>query len=114
MEFRILGALEVLEGERQIPVGAGKQRAVLALLLLHGNEVVATERLIDVLWGERPPDTARKALQIYVSRLRKVLGAERITTREPGYMLELAPDELDLHASSVSSGRAAGRGRKAR
>jgi DNA-binding SARP family transcriptional activator/tetratricopeptide (TPR) repeat protein len=97
MEFRILGALEVLEGERQIPLGAGKQRAVLALLLLHANEVVATERLIDELWGESPPVTARKALQIYISRLRKTLGAERITTREPGYVLELAQDELDLH-----------------
>jgi YVTN family beta-propeller protein len=97
MEFRILGALEVRDdGGSRIPLGAGKQRAVLAFLLLHGNEVVATERLIDELWGESPPETARKALQIYVSRLRKALGTARIGTHEPGYVLELDPDELDL------------------
>jgi YVTN family beta-propeller protein len=98
MEFRILGALEVRDdGGSRSPLGAGKQRAVLAFLLLHGNEVVPTERLIDELWGESPPETARKALQVYVSRLRKSLGASRIRTRGAGYVLELDPDELDLH-----------------
>jgi ABC-type transport system substrate-binding protein/DNA-binding SARP family transcriptional activator len=97
MEFRILGALEVRDdGDRRIPLGAGKQRAALAILLLHANEIVATDRLIDELWGGSPPETARKALQVYVTRLRKALGPERIQTREPGYMLELAPEELDL------------------
>ena len=97
MEFRILGVLEVREGESRIPLGAGKQRALLVLLLLHANEVVATERLIDELWGESPPETARKAVQVYVTRLRKVVGAERIRTHEPGYVLELDSDDLDLH-----------------
>jgi len=97
MEFRILGALEVRDGDRRILLGAGKQRAVLALLLLHANEVVATERLIDELWGESPPRTARKAVQVYVVRLRKALGADRIRTRPPGYLLELPPDELDVY-----------------
>jgi YVTN family beta-propeller protein len=98
MEFRVLGALEVREdGDRPIPLGAGKQRAALAILLLHANEVVGTERLIDELWGESPPKAARKALQVYVTHLRKALGFERIRTQGPGYMLELAPDELDLH-----------------
>jgi YVTN family beta-propeller protein len=98
MEFRILGALEVREdGDRPIPLGAGKQRAALAILLLHANEVVDTERLIDELWGESPPKAARKALQVYVTHLRKALGSERIRTHAPGYVLELAPDELDLH-----------------
>jgi YVTN family beta-propeller protein len=98
MEFRILGELEVRdESDRRIRLGAGKERAVLAILLLHANEVVATERLIDELWGESPPDTARKAIQVYIARLRKALGAERIRTHEPGYVLELAADELDLH-----------------
>jgi YVTN family beta-propeller protein len=98
MEFRVLGALEVREdGDRPIPLGAGKQRAALAILLLHANEVVGTERLIDELWGESPPRAARKALQVYVTHLRKALGSERIRTRAPGYVLELAPDELDLH-----------------
>jgi YVTN family beta-propeller protein len=96
MEFRILGALEVRDGNGRIRLGAGKQRALLALLLLHANEVVGTDRLIDLLWGERPPKTARKALQIYVSRLRKSLGPTRIRTHDPGYLLELDVDELDL------------------
>jgi YVTN family beta-propeller protein len=98
MEFRVLGALEVREdGDRSIPLGAGKQRAALAILLLHANEVVGTERLIDELWGESPPKAARKALQVYVTHLRKALGPERIRTQAPGYVLELAPDEFDLH-----------------
>jgi YVTN family beta-propeller protein len=98
MEFRVLGALEVREdGDRPIHLGAGKQRAALAILLLHANEVVSTERLIDELWGESPPKAARKALQVYVTHLRKALGSERIRTQAPGYVLELTPDELDLH-----------------
>jgi DNA-binding SARP family transcriptional activator len=96
MEFRILGTLEAREGESRIPLGAGKPRALLALLLLHANEVVSTERLIDELWGDDPPETARKAVQVYVTRLRKALGAHRIRTHEPGYVLELDSDELDL------------------
>jgi DNA-binding SARP family transcriptional activator/tetratricopeptide (TPR) repeat protein len=96
VEFRILGPLEVLADGRQIDVGGAKQRALLAILLLHPNEVVSTERLIDALWEEEVPDTARKALQIYVSRLRKLLGRERIVTRAPGYGLQVAPGELDL------------------
>jgi DNA-binding SARP family transcriptional activator len=96
MDFRLLGGLEVWDDERQVPLGGGKQRAVLAFLLLHANEVVATDRLIDELWGERPPDTARTALQVYVVRLRKALGADRIRTHEPGYVLELTPDQLDV------------------
>jgi DNA-binding SARP family transcriptional activator len=98
MEFRVLGALEVREdSDRPIHLGAGKQRAALAILLLHANEVVSTERLIDELWGESPPKAARKASQVYVTHLRKALGSERIRTHAPGYVLELAPDELDLH-----------------
>jgi YVTN family beta-propeller protein len=97
MEFRMLGELEVRDGgDRRIPLGAGKQRAVLALLLLHANEVVATDRLIDELWGESPPETARKAVQVHITRLRKALGAGRIRTRERGYVLDLDSDELDL------------------
>jgi DNA-binding SARP family transcriptional activator/ABC-type glycerol-3-phosphate transport system substrate-binding protein/class 3 adenylate cyclase len=98
VEFRVLGALEVLDdGDCRIPLGAGKQRAVLALLLLHANEVVPTERLIDEVWGESPPETARKAVQVYITRLRKALGPKRIRTRDPGYVLELESSELDLH-----------------
>jgi DNA-binding SARP family transcriptional activator/DNA-binding beta-propeller fold protein YncE len=100
MEFRILGPLEVCEDGRPLPLGGGRQRALLALLLLHRNEVVATERLIDELWGERPPETVAKVLQGYVSQLRRVLehdGGEprRLLTRPPGYLLRLEPGELD-------------------
>lgn len=97
MESRILGALEVRDVGRPVPLGGGKQRATLAILLLHANEVVATERLIDELWAESPPNTARKAVQVYVTRLRKALGPERIRTLEPAYVLELSPEELDVH-----------------
>jgi DNA-binding SARP family transcriptional activator/tetratricopeptide (TPR) repeat protein len=104
VEFRVLGPLEVLsEGER-LPLGGGKQRALLAVLLLHANEVVSSDRLIDLLWGEEAPDTAAKALQVHVSQLRKGLqsangeGAERVLkTRSPGYVLEIDPEQLDLH-----------------
>jgi YVTN family beta-propeller protein len=97
MEFRILGPLEVRhDGEGRIPLGAGKQRAALAILLLHPNQVLTTERLIDELWGDSPPKAARKALHVYVAGLRKALGAQRIRTHGPGYRLEVAPGELDL------------------
>jgi peptide/nickel transport system substrate-binding protein len=97
VEFRILGPLEVQDGGRRVQVGAGKQRAVLAILLLHANDVVSADRLVDELWGEATPETARKAVQVYVSRLRKALGEDRIRTSGRGYMLALSPDELDLH-----------------
>jgi DNA-binding SARP family transcriptional activator/class 3 adenylate cyclase len=96
MHFRVLGPLEVHDGGRRVPVGGGKERAVLALLLLHADQMVPLERLVDALWGEEPPETARKALQVYVSRLRRSLGNERIRTAGGGYVLELAGDELDL------------------
>jgi DNA-binding SARP family transcriptional activator len=96
VEFRILGPLEVLEDGRQIDIGGAKQRALLAILLLHTNEVVSTDRLIDTLWEDEPPETALKALQVYVSQLRKALGKERLETKVPGYRLNIDADELDL------------------
>ena len=86
MEFRLLGPLEVCEHGRSLALGGRKQRSLLAVLLLHANEVVATERLIDELWGESPPATAVKSVQVYVSRLRKQLGDGRLVTRSPGYV----------------------------
>ena len=96
MEFRILGPLEVEDEGRLLKLGGAQQRAVLALLLLHANDVVSRERLIDELWGGEPPDTARTALQVHVSHLRKLLGSDRIETRSPGYALHVEPGELDL------------------
>jgi DNA-binding SARP family transcriptional activator/tetratricopeptide (TPR) repeat protein len=97
MDFRILGPLEVQAEAGPLPLGGTKQRAVLAILLLHPNQVVSTDRLIEGLWGEQPPNTAAKALQVRVSRLRKLLEPERvIITRPPGYLIELEPDEFDL------------------
>src|SRR5687768_4329126 len=96
MEFRILGLLEAEEDGRGLPLGGPMQRALLALLLLHANEVVPRERLIDELWGAERPETARTALQVHVSQLRKTLGSERIVTRTPGYLLHTDPQELDL------------------
>ena len=96
MDFRILGPLEVLDDGRTLDLGGAKQRAALAVLALHANRVVAHERLIEALWDEEPPDTARKALQVYVSQLRKVLGRERLETKPRGYLLRLGPEELDV------------------
>jgi YVTN family beta-propeller protein len=99
MDFRILGSLEVLEGERLLDVGGGKQRSVLALMLLNANEVVPTDRLIDELWRDDAPPSAAKIVQVHVSRLRKALdgvGEGILITRGHGYELRVASGELDL------------------
>jgi DNA-binding SARP family transcriptional activator len=100
VQYKMLGPLEVADGERPVAVGAGKRRALLALLLLHANEVVPAERLIDELWGERPPATVAKSLHVYVSQLRKELahgnaGDGVLRTRGNGYVVEVGPDDLD-------------------
>ena len=87
LSFCILGPLEVREGGRELPVGTGRQRALLALLLVHPNELVASEQLIEELWSGRPPPSAHKALQGYVSQLRRALGGDTILTRSSGYVL---------------------------
>ncbi len=96
MQFRILGPLEAIDGGRSLPLGSARQRAMLALLLTRPNEVVSTDRMIDELWGAKPPRTALNIVQYYVSQLRKVLGAERIVTRPPGYAIRIEQNELDL------------------
>ena len=104
MDFRILGPLEALDGGRVVRLGGSKQRALLALFLVHANETLSTDRLIDELWGERPPATAAKTVQVHISRLRKALAgregngsADLVVTREHGYELELDPERLDAH-----------------
>jgi DNA-binding SARP family transcriptional activator/DNA-binding beta-propeller fold protein YncE len=99
VEFRILGPLEVLEDCHPLALGRLKERIVLGVLLLHANEFVARERLIDELWGVAPPPTARQAVNVYISKLRKTLardGSDPIATSEGGYRLEVDPDLLDV------------------
>jgi DNA-binding SARP family transcriptional activator len=96
MDFRLLGPLEVVEHDRPLVLGGGKQRSLLAILLLQANELVSTDRLVDQLWGATPPVTCVKSIHVYVSRLRKQLGDDRLITRAPGYVLRVDQSELDL------------------
>jgi predicted ATPase/DNA-binding SARP family transcriptional activator len=96
VEFFLLGPLEVRDRGSPLPLGAGRQRALLALLLLRANDVVTRDRLIDDLWGESSPDTAGHRLEVLVSRLRKTVGlGEMLVTRAGGYRLEIDPDSVD-------------------
>jgi YVTN family beta-propeller protein len=102
MEFRILGPLEIVEDGRTLALRGSKKRALLTILLLHANEVVSRERLIEDLWGERRPETVATALHGYVSQLRKVLEPDAgrdhsvLVTRAPGYELRVDAESLDL------------------
>ena len=91
----VLGPLEVVRDGEQVRLGSGQQRRVLALLVVHANEVVSRDRLIDVLWGDGPPPSATQTLQGLVSRLRQTLGDDRLETRPPGYRLRVASGEVD-------------------
>ena len=116
MEFRILGSIEAVGDGGPIPLGAPKQRALLALLLLNANTVVSRDRLVDALWGDTPPKSAVSSLQVYVHGLRQALGGERIERHGTGYRLHLDPSSLDLSrferlvdraAAALAAGRAA-------
>src|SRR3954452_21573849 len=100
MDFCILGPLEVLAGGSPVALGGLKRRAVLATLLLNANEVVSSDRLIDEVWGDDPPDGAANALQVHISGLRKALATDAaasvVVTKPPGYLLQIGPGELDL------------------
>ncbi len=95
MEFRILGPLEVRDGARELRCRGRKQRLLLAVLLLHANEVVSADTLVEAVWGEPPPERARGVLQVYVANLRKLLGSpdggstapRRLARQAPGYLL---------------------------
>ena len=95
LQFRTLGPVAVEAGTTSLPIGGPKQRAVLAHLVIHANELVPTETLIDETWGEAPPENARNIVQIPISHLRKALGHDRIDGHPPGYRLRLDPSELD-------------------
>jgi DNA-binding SARP family transcriptional activator/ABC-type branched-subunit amino acid transport system substrate-binding protein len=110
MQFGILGPLEVSDEGRRVEIGGHKQRALLASLLLHANEVVSLDRLIDELWGETPPPTAAKTLQAQVSRLRRSLNGDEdpgahmrgpLQTRGHGYVLSVEPGQVDADRFQV-------------
>ena len=96
MEFRLLGPLEVVRDGERVALGGDRQRALMALLLLHRREVVSADRLIEELWGESAPPTATKTLQAHVSRLRKALGGEVLETHGHGYRLLAPPESVDV------------------
>src|SRR5436190_12891999 len=101
LEFRLLGPVEAVVDGRPVALPAAKPRALLAVLLLDRNRVVSVGRLVEDLWGDEPPETATKALQGYVSQLRKALGADRLLTKPPGYSLRVEDGELDLDRFEV-------------
>jgi DNA-binding SARP family transcriptional activator len=101
VEFSLLGPFEVRRAGRPVALAGAKQRALLALLALHPNEVLSAARLVDELWGDEAPDTAASALQVYVSQLRKALEPDGppytvLVTRPPGYMLAVGAGERDI------------------
>ena len=104
MEFRVLGVLEALDAGLPVSLGGPKQRSVLAMLLLDANRSVSTDRLVDGLWGDEPPQRAAATLQVYVSNLRKALEPDRspraeptvLLTQAPGYVLAVDPEQVDL------------------
>ena len=95
LDLRILGPLEVSDETGPIALGGQRQRALLAVLALSPGRVVATDRLVDLLWGENAPKTAMASLQNGVAQLRKALGTDALETRAPGYVLRISPEQVD-------------------
>src|SRR3954468_1200442 len=112
MEFRVLGPIEAHHGESAVAIGGGRERMLLALLLVHAGEVVSRDRLIDELWEGAPPASASQSLDAYVSRVRRALrdaGATNgvLTTRAPGYVLHAADTDAREFERLAADGRAA-------
>lgn len=107
--LRILGPVEFFDGHSWLPIPAAKQRSLLASLIVHGNRVVPTGRLVAELWPDRPPASASGLLAGYVWRLRKQLVGVSLLTRAPGYQLAVSPGALDVHEYErlVAAGRGA-------
>ncbi|MFN8224441.1 MAG: BTAD domain-containing putative transcriptional regulator [Gaiellales bacterium] len=95
LEYRILGPLEVLRDGEAVLIGAAKQRTLLAALVVAAPHRLSADTLADVVWEDSPPPSARKLVQVYVSKLRAVLGAEAITTEVTGYRLDARPEQID-------------------
>jgi len=119
LEFRILGPLDVVDEGGSVDLGGPRQRATLAILLLHANRVVSVDQIADDLYAGAAPVTALKQVQRQISELRKALGSESvIETRSPGYVIRLAPEQLDLTlferlAAEASESEAAGDAQRA-
>ncbi len=119
LEYRVLGPLEIMRGPERLALGPARQRAVLGMLLLRHGEVVSSEAIIEGIWGEDPPPSARAVVQVHVSNLRKMLveggRADALVTRAPGYVLDLGTDTLDLDRSRqlASDARSAAAGSNA-
>ena len=95
MRFAILGPIELWIDGAPVPLGGPKQRALLAVVLLHANQAVSRDRLIDALWGESPPPSASESLDAYIYRLRKLIGHDRLVRSGGGYLLSVEAGELD-------------------
>ena len=115
IEFRVLGPVQMVVGSRVLPLGGAKQRGLLALLLLERNRVVPRDRLVDSLWSDEPPASAANSIQVYVSKLRRLLddadpdGKTELVTEPPGYVLRVPAGTLDAEEFErlLSDGRAA-------
>ncbi|MDJ0663246.1 MAG: BTAD domain-containing putative transcriptional regulator, partial [Acidimicrobiia bacterium] len=108
VEFRVLGSLEIVVDGKAIKLDAPRQRAVLAMLLVHANEVVSSDQLLEAVWGEQAPGTGVSSLRYHVSKLREALPADLIATRAPGYVLEVETSRIDalVFESSLAEARA--------
>jgi DNA-binding SARP family transcriptional activator/tetratricopeptide (TPR) repeat protein len=109
MEFKLLGPLEIAVDGEQISLGASRQGVILALLLIEANQVVSVDRMIDAVWGDEPPKTAKNQVQITVSAIRRLLGSDVIACRPPGYMINAPPENIDIgcfESLAASGGKA--------
>jgi DNA-binding SARP family transcriptional activator len=109
VEFRLLGPLEIVDEDQLVDVGRGRQRALVALLLVRANEVVPVDGLIEALWNGEEPPSARQIVQNYVLRLRRALGTQRVKTNSGGYALMARADEIDSRRAEalLATGREA-------
>jgi DNA-binding SARP family transcriptional activator len=97
LDFGVLGPLAVRQGGNPVPVGGMRQRAVLALLLVHANETLSVDRMVGEIWGPSPPATATKILRNSVSQLRSLFDEELVVTHPGGYELRIDPDRVDAN-----------------
>lgn len=116
MEFRLLGPVEVADENGTLPLGGAKVRTLLAALLLASGQVIATDRLVDIIWDDEPASTARALIQTYISALRRTIGTEIIRTEAPGYLARVPDDSIDRNRFErfVAEGRSAAAGGKYR